>query len=269
MSDDENSQAQFERTWQKVPQEERRELLARSQAKALEVCSIVAVFGCTAAFGLAMPWILLGVATLLPVLFQVVVARMWIEIKPQTIARYFVAGRTAMRYAEIFSSSNPTLKTMFRGTLQQLEEASDQIDPEFAAEYAEETTTQATLPKEVWICLFPDTLVMFSENPGGAKLEFIHSILEDFSAVLETPEGLNGAPLPSRLFIEVADNIESHTKWLVTSPHPSCLSTCERKIRFLIQRAQTTEESLPKLTNSSNSLFASKQLGANLGSASN
>lgn len=269
MSDDENSQAQFERTWQKVPYEERRELLARSQAKALEVCSIVAVFGCTAALALAMPWILLGVAVLLPVLFQVAVARMWIEMKPQAAARYFVASRTAMRYAEIFSSSNSTLKTMFRGTLQQLEEASDQIDPEFAADYAEETATRAVISKEVWICLFQDTLVMFSENPGGAKLEFIHSILQDFSAVLETPEDLNGAPLPSRLYIEVADNIESHTKWLVTSPYPLCLSTCERKIRFLIQRAQATKESIPNSTRGSDSLFASKQLGANLGLASN
>jgi hypothetical protein len=269
MSDDENSQAQFEQTWQKVPQEERRELLARSQAKALEVCLIVAIFGCTAAFGLSMPWILLGVAVLLPVLFQVVVARMWIEIKPQTVARYFVAIRTAMRYAAPLSASNPTLKTIFRGTVQPIGAANSGIDPEFAADYAEETPTHATLPREVWICLFPEALVMFSENRGGAKLEFIHSILEDFSAVLETPEDLNGAPLPSRLFIEVSDDIHTHSKWLVTSPHPSCLSTCERKIRFLIHRAQATQESLPKPTQDSDSLFASRQLGGNLEHVSN
>lgn len=269
MSEDQAHAAEFEQTWQKVPHEERRELLARSQAKALEVCFIVAIFGCTAAFGLSMPWILLGVAVLLPVLFQVVVARMWIEIKPQTVAHYFVASRTAMRYAELFSPSNPTLKTMFRGTLQPIDETTTGLDPEFAAEYAEESPSHANLPKEVWICLFPEALVMFSENTGGAKLEFIHSILEDFSAVLETPEDLNGSPLPSRLFIEVPDDSQTHSKWLVTSPHPSCLSTCERKIRFLIQRAKIAQESPPKPTRGSNSLFASRQLGGNLEHMSN
>jgi hypothetical protein len=257
---------QFNKIWQKVPQEERSAILTRAQGKAVEVCALVAVFGCTAASGLAMPWILLGVATLIPVLFQVVVTRMWVEVKPQTVARYFMASRTASQYATALGVTNPSPKTIFRGSLLPIRESDPAVDPEFAAEYEEELAAVATVSKEVWIALFSDALLMFSENPEGARLEFRSSILHDFAVSLDSPEDLAGNALPQQLIIETEAGDESPSRWLVTSPHSSALLACERKIRFFVQRAQAveTEETLPAPAGTSHSLFASNQLGANL-----
>lgn len=266
MSDTNLPEAQLKKIWQKVPQEERNEMLTRAQGKAVEVCCLVTVFGCTAAFGLDMLWIMLGVAALIPVLFQVVIARMWLEIKPQTIARYFLASRTATQYAAALGVANPAPKTIFRGSLLPIREPDPAIDPEFAAEYAEEVDVGAPIPKEVWISLFSDALLMFSENPEGARLEFKSSILHEFSANLDSPEDMAGNSLPQQLVIEAAEGEGSIGRWLVTSPHTSCLVACERKIRFFVQRAQAlaAEEALPAPEESSHSLFASNEFGATL-----
>jgi hypothetical protein len=266
MSDTNPLEAQFKKIWQKVPQEERSEILTRAQGKAVEVCSLVTIFGCTAAFGLDMPWILLGVAALLPVLFQVVVTRTWIDSKPQTIARYFMASRTATQYARALGITNPAPKTIFRGSLLPIREPDPAMDPEFATEYAEEVASATPIQKEVWISLFSDSLVMFSENPEGARLEFKSSILHDFAVNLDSPEDMSGNPLPQQLVIQAAEEDGSLSRWLVTSPHTSSLLACERKVRFFIQRAEAlaAEQPLPAPEETSHSLFASNQLGATL-----
>lgn len=284
MSDPETPDAQFTRTWQKVPQEERDELLARAQEKAFEVCSVVALLGCSVAFGLDLTWILLGVAALLPILFQVVLMRHWVELKPQTVARYILAAHTAKQYARGLGVRNPTPRVLFRGSLMQLREPDPQIDEEFALDYAEELSAENTTnsgagynadlmnPKEVWISLFSDFMMMFSEAEGGAHIEFTSPILHDFAAVLDTPEDLDEAVTERQLTIEANAADGKPARWLLTTPHVSALLTCERKVRFFIHRAQAVAESeasaeteaLAAPEGTSHSLFASNQVGATL-----
>jgi len=271
MSDSEELEAQYKKIWQKVPTEERQQMLRAAHVKAVEVCSIVAFFGVTSAFSLSMQWILLCVAILVPVLFQVVVTRMWLDQKPKTIARYFMASRTASLYAKSKNFANPTLKTIFQGVLKPNPDLQTDIDSEVAEDYAEEVGTTAADPKEVWICLFPESLIMFSENSSGAKLEFCHSILTNCSIILETPEDFEGNPLPSHLSIETMAEDGSASKWLVTSQFASALVTCERKVRFFINRAEVlaAAEPPPAPEQDADSLFASDQVGATLESVSN
>jgi hypothetical protein len=266
MSDTVQPEEQFKTIWQKVPQEERTDILARAHSKAVEVCALLAIFSCAAACGLKIPAIVLGAAALLPLLYQVVVARAVLDIKPQTVARYCMATRTATLYARALHSCEPTPRTLFRGILQPIPEELEEQTPDFVEEYAEESAGVAPVQKEVWISLFPDTLVMFSESREGARLEFTSPILHDFSMTLDSPEDLSGNPLPQQLVIETANPTASHKRWLVTSPHTSSLLACERKVRFFAQRAETAakQKPLPAPKRASHSLFASKQLGATL-----
>jgi hypothetical protein len=266
MSEDTQPKAQFEKVWQKVPHEERREILTLAQSKALEVCALVTLFGCTAAFGLKTPFIMLLVAVLMPVLFQVVVTRALIQIKPQIAARYLMANHTATQYAQSLGFEQSTPKALFRGSIQALRESEEEIDPELAAEYAQETGIFAAKPREVWISLFSESLVMFSENCDGARLEFHRSIVEDLSISLDQPEDLDGNPISQQLIIETTGDNETQERWVVTSRHTSALLACERKVRFLVKRAEDLAANklneAPKQV--AHSLFASKQLGATL-----
>ncbi|MFN5063637.1 MAG: hypothetical protein ACK5GN_12420 [Pseudomonadota bacterium] len=258
--------AALKKTWQKVPQEERNEILSRAQGKAIEVCSLVAVLGSAAAFGLQISWIAIGVVALLPVLFQTVVARSLLYIKPQTIARYYLAGRTAGQYALALHLFESSAKTIFRGVFGPLKEPSEDSDPEFAMDMAEELSATSNEQKEVWIALFSDALIMFSENTGGTRLEFSHSILRDFNLTLDTPEDATGTSLPPRLVIDAPDADGNPARWVVSTRHTSALVACERKVRFFTQRAKDMAalEAQHPPKRGSHSLFASKQLGATL-----
>jgi hypothetical protein len=264
MTDMSQPEEQFGKIWQKVPQEERTNILTEAQSKATEVCGLLAIFSCAAAWGLHIPAIALGAAAFLPVLYQVVVTRAVLEIKPKTVARYLVASRTATQYAEALRSSDPTPKTLFRGILEPFPEPTEELNTDFAQEYAEEMKPAAPSQKEVWISLFPDTLVMFSENPTGAHLELSCPILDGLSVTMESSEDISGNPVPQRLIIESAHL--PATKWALTSQHTSSLLACERKVRYFTQRAETpvAKKPLPAPSRDSHSLYASRQLGATL-----
>jgi hypothetical protein len=270
MSDKVQPDQQFEKIWQKVPQEERNEILVQAQSKAAEICTLVAIFSSAATFGLHIPAIALGAAVVLPLLYQVVVSRAVIELKPQIVARYFIANRTARLYALTLHSAEPTPKALFRGSLLPILEQAADSDPELTNEYTDERLDFAANQKEVWISLFPDRLIMFSENKEGSRLEFSSSISNGFSMTLESPEDLSGNPLPQQLIIETTHPTGTKKSWILNSRHTSSLLMCERKVRLFSQLAtQRAQESssrkpLPDSKRSSHSLFASKQLGATL-----
>lgn len=275
MSDTVQSEDPLKMVWQKVPQEERSAILTRAQGRAIELCTLLAVFSCAAAFGLHLPVIALFVAALLPVIYQVVVARAVLDIKPQTIARYFIASQTARQYAEALNSGDPTPKTLFRGVLQEIPEETNDRSRDLDEDYAEENYSSASNQKEVWISLFPDTLVMFSESNDGARLEFSSPTLHSFLMTLESPEDSSGRPLPQQLVITNGNPSETKNRWLVTSQHTSSLLACERKVRFYAQRAEarakhkSRSKSRRGSHSAAHSLFASNQLGANLEAVSN
>lgn len=229
MTNSEQVQRALADTWQKIPEEERNLLLAQAKAQGAEACCVCALAGCSLAVGLHATWIALATLAFLPLLYQVVSTRTWLEIKPITTIRYFLAGATSKLYAQTLNSKEPTLKMIFRGSLETVTPQDDsKVDQEFAQELQEEKTP----PKDVWISLFPDSLIMISEGYDGAVLEFGHSILENFKAALDVPEGSQDNASPSRLFIQTTsqDNTESH--WVLSCPHATTLLACERKIRY-------------------------------------
>ncbi len=224
--------------WQKVPEEERKEILIHAHSKAVETCSTLTLVGGAAAVALRMPWILVGVVMLVPVLYQVITKRMWLESKPRTLIRYFVASLTARRYASLVAAADTSLKLIFRGSLESvpLEEETKSSDEEVQA-FADELKEEKIPPRDVWISLFPDSLVMISEGETGARLEFAHSTLQDFVVALDSPEDESGDSQVNRLLIQTGNEEQITGRWILTSGHTSSLVACERKIRFFSQRA--------------------------------
>jgi hypothetical protein len=227
--------AQLQELWLKVPEEERRELLTYAQSRAVETCALFTLIGFSTAIGLQTPWLLLAILVLLPITYQIVSGRLWRELKPQTLVRYFVAGSTAQQFAEQLHSRDPSLKLIFRGSLQTIP-VKDDIPPETQEQFAEELREEIPAPCDVWISLFPDSLVIISEGDNGAQLEFAHSTLQNFAVALDTPEEAGAEHAANRLLIQTTDEDIVTGRWVLSSPHTETLLACERKIRFFAER---------------------------------
>jgi hypothetical protein len=107
-------------------------------------------------------------------------------------------------------------------------------------EISDETPEQVASPVPVWVTLFPDCVVMFSETPFGSRREFAHSIFEDLSAYSESPEDDFGDQ--KRLILSVNDETGADHRWVLTSTHSAHLSACERKLLQAIERRKTLAE---------------------------
>ncbi len=107
-------------------------------------------------------------------------------------------------------------------------------------ELSNDTPEEPTGPVPVWVTLFPDCVVMFSETPFGSRREFAHSIFEDLSASSESPEEDFGAH--KRLTISVHDETGAEHRWVLTSTHSAHLSACERKLLQAIECRITLAE---------------------------
>jgi hypothetical protein len=206
-------EAHFKKAWQRVPHEERQAILNTARAKGFDTCALVAIFGCSAALSLRMPWILACVATVIPVLYQVIINRVWRELKPKITATYFTASHTANLYAEKLNLERANIRQIFRGKLSELPSVYSEIkeDESIDSTEAKDLSTKLiedwdgsdhgfrppdsaddhhTKYRDVWVCLFHDTMILFSENPDGAKLELSRSLITGLSASLE--EGPRG-----------------------------------------------------------------------------
>jgi hypothetical protein len=234
MTDSENLNQALAETWQKIPEEERTLLLAQAKAQAVEASCLCAVAGVALAASLQSFGVILCTLALVPLLYQVVSTRAWCETKPLTTVKYFVASATSKLYAKSLQSADPSLKLIFRGSLQAV--PLNELSPE-VEEFREELEEQKPTPRDVWISLFPDALVMIAEGEDGAELAFGHSTLKDFEVALDTPEDANGDSQPSRLLIQTMLNDSIESRWILSSPHTTTLLACERKIRFFNQRA--------------------------------
>jgi hypothetical protein len=237
MNDEIDVQSALAETWQKIPEEERGELLARAKAQGVESCCVCLLIGCALAISLKAQWIALGTIAFLPLLYQVVSTQIWLEIKPLATISYFLAATTSRIYAQHLRSQDPCVKMIFRGSL---ESVPAQVEDAVSEEFPEEAADERPAPKDVWISLFPDALIMISEGIDGANLEFAHSTLRDFQVALDSPDGEETPSRSSRLLIQTTANDSVASRWVVSSPHPATLVACERKIRYFSQRSHPT-----------------------------
>lgn len=217
--------------WQKIPPEDKQALASEAQSTAISAVAIFIMFGWAIAVGLKQPWYLWGSFLLVPFLFQVLSQKAWNVVKPRTIVEYTAARATATHYASRVNGYELLPSLQFKGTLErefQEGAAAQEQDLESGA------TTESRGPVPVWVTLFPDSLVIFSETPRGAKREVACSIFEELSVA---SEGFDDDALDQRkLLVSLRGPDGDENRWILRSSHISQLTACERKLQNAIER---------------------------------
>jgi hypothetical protein len=188
------------------------------------------------AIGMREQWFFWGTFLVVPFAFQVATSKAWHVRKPKIIVEYTAARATACFYAQQVTGQRRSPSLQFKGLLAHPFPAN--TTPEH--EISDETLEESTGPVPVWVTLFPDCLVMFSETPFGSRREFAHSLSEDLSASSDSPEEEFGDD--KRLTISVHDEMGAEHRWVLTSKHSAHLSACERKLLQAIERRNTSTE---------------------------
>ncbi len=230
------NQALLEDIWQKIPSEEKKQVASQAQSNAISAIVVLIMFGWAMAIGMREQWFFWGTFLVVPFAFQVATSKAWHARKPKLIVEYAAARATASYYAQQVTGERRSPSLQFKGLLERPFEANVQMEHELSHETPEEPTG----PVPVWVTLFPDCVVMFSETPFGSRREFAHSIFEDLSASSESPDEDFGGQ--KRLTISVRDETGVEHLWVLTSKHSAHLSACERKLLQAIERRNTLAE---------------------------
>jgi len=221
MSDVQSVQEQISQAWQRVPAGERRELATRANLKGAQACLLALIFGVTLAFCFKESTILLALVAFIPVFYQVVATREWLEGKPRIAITYFVAEKAAMQYARHFRSADPSVRLLFKGTL--TSPPTEPADPSIS--------DAAPRSSSVWVALLSNRLIMFSEHNDGARIEFSEPLGDELSVSSDSSDDPNTRP--DSLYLEVSHSDTPEVRrWTLRAPCGETLAACERKIRL-------------------------------------
>lgn len=211
--------------WRQIPPEEKISLLNKSQAAGV-LASVISIIVCsTIAVGLKLPWMMWGSMLASPFVFQFASGRSWRALKPRLMLEYLAARSVARRYAFANNSKDLTLALLFRGIL-------NDVDAENGLRNSLEESVKTVRDAAVWVALFNDALVMVSEQPGGARLEFAH--LADERLIVE-PRKDPTKNLTQEVYLSFADRGRGPRRSRLTSDHPAALIVFEQKLRMIQQ----------------------------------
>lgn len=229
------NEALLQDVWQKIPPEDKRILLADAQSTAISTILILLMFGGSIAVGLKEPWFFWGTFLLLPFLFQVSSSKAWNLAKPKMLVQYTAARATACYYATQAHGHELVPSLQFRGFLgREIPEGSPEETPHDSDDLMTDDNQTLREANPVWVTLFPDSLVMFSEGVAGSRSEFAHSIFDDIS--LSSQESEDDMEGQKKLSLSVRDQSGSEQRFTLTSNYPASLIACERKLHGALQK---------------------------------
>ena len=230
------NEALLQDIWQKIPPEERAEVVTRAQSTAISTILVVLMFGWAMAVGMREQWYFWGTFLIVPFAFQVATSKAWHALKPKLIVEYTAARATACFYAQQANGQHLLPTVQFKGILER--QFSD--DQQTESDLSELSGDEHRGPVPVWVTLFPDSLVMFSETPFGSQREFAHSTMEDISASTDEMEEDFGDR--RRLMLSVRDEAGAERRWVLTSKHAAQLTVCQRRLLSAMERRQVLME---------------------------
>lgn len=218
--------------WQKVPKEEQVDIKTFAQSKGIEMCFTIFAFSTTTAIALEMRWLFFAGLSLIPLVYQVITAKIWRNLKIKTNLQYLVASTTAQRYAKMVNAKDLTLKMIFKGSLSSWKHAE-------SSTVSEEDDAQPPTV-DVWVCLFPGDLIMLSEGNKGAKLQLAHALLSDFRVFSETGEETHSSR--KKLFLDTPNEHGETVRHALSARHTTTLVAFEKKIRLLAEQQRQQHE---------------------------
>ncbi len=239
------NQALLQDIWQKIPQEEKNEAASRAQSTATSTIFILLMFGWAMAVGMREQWYFWGTFLIVPFAFQVATSKAWHAQKPKFLVEHTAARAAACFYAQQCDGKHLVPSVQFRGLLERpsSEERHIDTDQRTDEEQLSEADTSGNEIEEVqgpvlvWVALFPDSLVIFSETPFGSQREFAHNTSEEISVSADDMEEDFGNQ--RRLAISVRDETGVEKRWVLSSKHDAHLALCQRKLLKAMERRQT------------------------------
>lgn len=216
--------------WGRIPPEERLEVLANAQAKGVQAALLLLLMAFSVALGFKLPWIFFSSLLLVPFAFQIMCSKAWYMAKARPMLEYAAARATARLFALNSGARTYEPALIFRAELQ------PRVDGG-GLDSADEQLLEQPSAKQVWVSLFPDTMVIVAEGANGARLELAHSLFENFSITAEGFDESDEAG-SKRVAIEVESRLGAVSRWNLESRYPATLLACERRTKAYIARHQ-------------------------------
>lgn len=214
-----------EELWRHIPPEEKFRQMAKAHSKGLMAATSTVLLGSAIAVGFQVVAALWISILLCPLAFQVASHTAWRAIRPRVMLEYLAARSAARRYAYLLNARELDVIQIFKANLQRQFENKEQ-ELEDAVLAIEKEAFNA----EVWVALLSDCLVIMSEEPGGAKLEFGNLLTA--SLQIDSPADTDYTK-DKEVFLSHQEKSGSLTKFRITSECPAALVVFEKRLRSL------------------------------------
>ena len=207
--------------WRQIPPEEKLQVLSRAQAKGVSAMLACILVAATLAVGFGEPWVFWISLIVSPMVFQFVAGKQWRALRPKIMLEYLAARSAARRYAFSLRGEDLQLHLLFRGRLKH--DFGDDVLSQLDA------SVEGNSEAAVWVALFGDSVVLISEERGGARLEFGHKIN---SALQVTVDNHGGSDYSNEkeLIISYANETEKSSKIRLTSRQSAALVVFQKKV---------------------------------------
>lgn len=207
--------------WRQIPPEEKLALMNKAHATGVLSTTISMIILCTVAIGLKQNWLLWGSLMCSPFVFQFASGKRWRHLRPKIMLEYLAARSAARRFAYAAGAKDMRVSLVFRGELESLFDA-EHRNEELEAEIADHKET------EVWVSLFSDCVVMMSERPGGAELEFSFLLNEKIKIEGISPDGGGEYASDRYVLFTCLDRLREGRQYKLTSQFPAALVVFEK-----------------------------------------
>lgn len=221
--------------WQKIPPEEKVTVIAKAQATGISTCLIIIALSACAAVGLKNPWFFWGMFFALPFAFQLASFKAWQMERVRVMGLYATVRASATWFASQARGRNFSPTLIFKGLLQK-----EVGNEEVSKTEAWLDDERETGPVAVWVTLFPDSIVIFSEQPGGARKELACTFFDTLNMSSEGFEEESDSA--QRLFLSLERKSGLVSNWTLTSESKASLLVCERKLRQAIAKREYQRE---------------------------
>lgn len=215
--------------WNAVALEERLELISRSKAVGFTAAIGFMLLMGSIAYGFDQIWLLLSGfigSFLIAPLFS---SYTWRQGKPELILSYLAVRSMARRYAFGMNISDLEIVLIFRGHMKEIISEEEGLK---LMQAGKATSTSLSEKGEipVWFCLMRGGIIVISEQPGGAKLEFYTPVSAETVIRKATAEEEASA---DKLVIEGSGTARGR-KMVMGSSYKAALYVFEKRVEELV-----------------------------------
>lgn len=221
----------IENAWQSVALEERIELISVAQAHGIKAALACMLVTFSIAYGrdeiFLLPFGLMMAFLLVPIY----ASRCWRSRKPQIIMSYLAARSVARRYGFVFRIKDLDILLIFKGTITPIYKDAEERRARLEMQDIDLESSPGSEKKECWIALLRGAVVAFSEDVGGANLEFLTPINEKTAVRKATSEEGGG------LIVDGCGRVE-FGRVRFSSRYQAALYVFLKKLEVLIKNAE-------------------------------